>query len=84
MTRLLATQGEEPGESEIPKPVAAVVARGGEALWRALPLSGAPPLTRLALWLTSLECTIDTSKARRELGYEPVTSVDDGLAALSA
>ena len=42
---------------------------GGEALWRALPLDGAPPLTRLALWLSSLECTIDTTKAHIELGY---------------
>lgn len=84
VTRLLATQGEDPGEREIPKPVAALAARGSEALWRALPLSGAPPLTRLALWLTSLECTIDTGKARSELGYQPVISVDDGLAGLAA
>lgn len=83
VTRLLATQGEEPGDSELPRFVAAAVARGGEALWRALPLSGAPPLTRLALWLTSLECTIDTTKAQTELGYRPVITVDEGLAGLT-
>lgn len=83
ITRLLATQGEDPGERSLPKPVAAVLARGGEALWRALALEGAPPLTRMALWLTSLECTIDTTKAQRELAYRPLTSVDDGLAALA-
>jgi nucleoside-diphosphate-sugar epimerase len=83
VTRLLATQGEEPGDNEVPRFVAAAVARGGEALWRTLPLSGAPPVTRLALWLTSLECTIDTTKAQTELGYRPVVSVEEGLAGLS-
>lgn len=82
VSRLLDTQGENPGERNLPKPVAAAIARGGEALWRGLPLDGAPPLTRLALWLTSLECTIDTTKARSELGYRPVISVDHGLASL--
>ena len=68
----------------MPAPVAAFVARAGEALWRGLPLPGGPPLTRLAYWLTSQECTIDTTKARTELGYRPVISVEDGLAGLSA
>jgi nucleoside-diphosphate-sugar epimerase len=40
-------------------------------------------VTRLALWLTSLECTIDTTKAQTELGYRPVVSVEEGLAGLS-
>jgi nucleoside-diphosphate-sugar epimerase len=41
-----------------------------------------PPVTRLALWLSSQECTIDISKARRELGYEPVKTREQGLAEL--
>ena len=52
-------------------------------VWRALPLPGAPPLTRLAYWLTSQECTIDITKARTELGYRPVISVEEGLAGLT-
>ena len=83
VTRLLATAGAEPGDSEVPTFAAAIVARGGEALWRALPLPGAPPLTRLAYWLTSQECTIDITKARTELGYRPVISVEEGLAGLT-
>jgi nucleoside-diphosphate-sugar epimerase len=83
VTRLLATQGVEPGDGELPLPVARAVAAGGEAAWRALPLPGAPPLTRMALWVASLECTIDISRARAELGYEPVVSIDEGLAALA-
>src|SRR3954452_3790879 len=84
VTRLLATQGVEPGDGELPLPIARALAAGGEAAWRALPLKGSPPLTRMALWVSSLECTIDISRARAELGYEPVVSIDDGLAALAA
>lgn len=84
ITRLLATQGVEAPDRNLP----AGLARGGAALaegaWRLLPLPGGPPITRLAVWLSSLECTIDISKARAELGYQPVVSVEEGLQALSA
>lgn len=55
-----------------------------ETAWRALPLSGEPPLTRLALWLSSQKCTIEIGQARRELGYAPIRSRADGLAELRA
>jgi nucleoside-diphosphate-sugar epimerase len=55
--------------------------RAGEALWR-LPLPGRPPVTRFAFWASSQECTIDISKARRELGYEPIKGREAGLAEL--
>jgi nucleoside-diphosphate-sugar epimerase len=84
VTALLATQGLEPPEGSIPRPVAAAAARAGEAAWRLLPLPGHPPLTSFALWVASLECTLDDSRARSELGYRPVVSRADGLAGLSA
>jgi nucleoside-diphosphate-sugar epimerase len=84
VSQLLATQGIDAPDGELPLPVARAVAAAGEAAWRALPLKGAPPVTRMALWLSSLECTIDISRARAELGYSPVVSIDDGLAGLSA
>jgi nucleoside-diphosphate-sugar epimerase len=83
VTRLLATQGIEAPDGELPLPVARALAAAGEAAWRALPLKGSPPLTRMALWVSSLECTIDISRAREELGYAPVRTIDDGLAELS-
>jgi nucleoside-diphosphate-sugar epimerase len=79
VTDLLATQGVEPPTRSIPKPVARAIAAGGEAAWRVLPLPGAPPMTRLAYWLSALETTIDISKARGELGYAPVRTIADGL-----
>lgn len=84
VTRLLATQGVEAPDGELPFAAARAIAAAGEAAWTRLPLKGAPPLTRMALWVASLECTLDISRARAELGYEPVRTIDDGLAELTA
>jgi nucleoside-diphosphate-sugar epimerase len=79
VTRLLATQGIDAPARSLPRGLAAGLARMGEGAWRALPLPGQPPITRLAFWLASQECTIDISRARRDLGYSPVTSVERGM-----
>jgi nucleoside-diphosphate-sugar epimerase len=84
VTRLLATRGVEAPRRSVPAPVAGALAAAGEAAWRALPLPGRPPLTRLAVWLSSQEATIDISRARRELGYAPVIGIEEGLRALAA
>jgi len=44
------------------------------------PRTGQPPLTRFACWISSQACTIDISKARRELGYRPLKDGTEGLA----
>jgi nucleoside-diphosphate-sugar epimerase len=79
VTRLLETQGLDPGDKSIPAPVARGAAIVAETLWRTLRLPGSPPLTRFASWVITRECTISIDKARRELGYEPVKTVDQGL-----
>jgi nucleoside-diphosphate-sugar epimerase len=84
VTALLETQGVKVPDRSIPTWVAGPLAATCEGLWRALPLPGQPPLTRFAYWLSSQECTIDISKARRELGYRPVKSRTEGLAELRA
>ena len=81
---LLRTQKVEPPTRSIPSPVAAALAGVGEAAWRVAPLRGQPPLTRFAYWVSSQECTIRIDKARRELGYGPVTDRPRGLAELAA
>ncbi len=84
LSELLETQGIEPPTRSVPAWLGGIVAAGSEATWRTLRLGGEPPLTRLALWLSSQECTIDISKARSELGYAPVKSRSEGLAELRA
>lgn len=83
LTRLLATQGVAAPTGRLPFALARLVAALGETLWRALPLSGAPPLTRLVLQLFGTEVTLEDAKARRELGYRGVISIDAGLAAMT-
>ena len=82
--RAAGEPGRRPADRSVPAPVAAAVAAGSEGVWRLLRLGGEPPLTRLAVWLSSQECTIVITKAREELGYEPVRSRADGLAELRA
>ena len=84
VSELLSTQGVEPPTRSVPAPVAGAVAAASETIWHTLHLGGEPPVTRLALWLSSQECTIDISKARSELGYEPVRTRAEGMAELSA
>lgn len=85
VTRLLATQGLEPPDRGVPYPVAATLATAAEAAWRVLPgrvRPERPPLTRFGVWIAGLEATIDTTRARAELGYAPVRSIDEGMSEL--
>jgi nucleoside-diphosphate-sugar epimerase len=80
---LLRTQGVEPPTRSLPVAVANAVALAGETLGRTF-RRVTPPLTRFTVWAAALECTIDISRARSELGYEPVKSRAEGLAELRA
>ena len=64
--------------------VEAALARspGGRATASAVATRREPPLTRFVYWIASQECTLIDAKARRELGYEPVVSHEQGLAEL--
>ena len=84
LSDLIRTQGLEPPDRSVPAPVASAVAATCETLWRLLPLPGRPPLTRFASWIASQECTIDITRAREDLGYEPVVTREEGLAELRA
>jgi nucleoside-diphosphate-sugar epimerase len=83
VTSWLATQGVAPPAKTVPSAVAEAGAAVSEKAWRLLRRPGPPPLTRLAVWVSSKECTLDITRARRELGYEPVVTREQGLAALS-
>ena len=84
VTELLATAGVEAPSRSVPVAVAKPLAAASEGVWGALRRTSPPPLTRLAVWLSARECTIDTSKARRDLGYAPVKTVEQGMAELRA
>ena len=84
VTRMLATQGVTPPDKSVPAALAGGAAVAAERIWRLTRRSGAPPLTRFAVWVSSQECTIDISRAQAELGYAPVISREQGLAELAS
>jgi len=84
LTAMLGTQGVEIPDKSVPPAVAGTAARMAEGIWRRLGRPGNPPLTRFAVWVSSHECTIDISRAERELGYRPVKPREEGLAELSS
>jgi nucleoside-diphosphate-sugar epimerase len=80
VSALLRTRGVEPPEATVPLPVAWYMASAMEWIWRVFARSGEPPITRQMLRLIGQPFTTDISNARRVLGYEPVTSWEQGLA----
>jgi nucleoside-diphosphate-sugar epimerase len=83
VSRMVETQGVAiPDKSASPALVGAAAAVV-EPLWRLLRRPTPPPVTRFAVWVSTQECTIDISRARRDLGYRPVRTRDEGLAELA-
>lgn len=81
LSRLAATQGVDLGERSIPGAIARPLARVVEAAWARL-RGGKPPMSRFAVTMLSRTVTVDTRRAREELGYRPVITVDEGLKGL--
>ena len=73
------TNGVEPPDRNMPAPVARFAAAAARDLAGVSPEGQSAAVTRLAYWLSAQECTIDISRARAELGYEPVRTREDGL-----
>ena len=67
-------------------PFAAAYAIGSlcEAAWTMLPLRGEPPLTRFLAEQLSTTHWYDMAPARRDFGYMPRVSIDQGLERLAA
>lgn len=84
LSRLAATRGVTLPARSMPGKVARALAAVAEGAWRLLRLGGQPPLTRFTAAMLSSNITVRTDKARAELGYAPVISVDQGIAELSA
>jgi nucleoside-diphosphate-sugar epimerase len=84
ITKLLATQGVEAPSREIPRWLVAAVVRIGDSLGRMTGGAIHGPMSWQEYAVLGVEVTLNIDKARRELGYSPVISRQEGLAELSA
>jgi nucleoside-diphosphate-sugar epimerase len=84
VSELIRTQGVEPPTRTLPLGVARGIAAASEGAWKLLRRKDRPPLTRFTVWVSALECTINDSRARDELGYREVKTREEGLAELRA
>jgi nucleoside-diphosphate-sugar epimerase len=79
ITRMAETRGVELPDASVPSWLASALGFTGEALWRLLRLRNSPPLTRHAAMVMARDCVLVGDRARRELGYAPVITRDEGL-----
>lgn len=81
---IAATRGITLPDRSLPSWVADGVASIAEGAWRTFNLKGEPPVTRFGAMIMSRDSVLIDAKARREMGYAPVISVERGLQELSA
>jgi len=82
MTKMLNAAGVTPGDRAVPGWVVRTIAYLGETSYRALGIKSKPPLTRFTANIMSRDCILVDDKARKEMGYAPAVTIDQGLAAL--
>ena len=83
LTKLLATRGIVPPEKSIPKGIAEMLAGMVENVWRTFNIRTYPPITRFDLAFVAMGRKYRIDKIKKDLGYEPVVSEQDGLKAMS-
>ncbi len=81
---LLHAVGAPEVDKTIPFPVAYAAGMVCEALWTVLPLRGEPPMTRFLAEQLATTHWYDMAPARRDFGYVPRVSIEEGLIRLAA
>jgi hypothetical protein len=81
---MAAARGITLPEKSVPAWLADAIGATCETLWRLFPLKGDPPLTRFSAMILSRDSILSDVKARREMGYSPVMTVEDGMRELAA
>jgi len=84
ISAIAATRGITLPHKSVPSWAADALASVAEGAWRTFNLKGEPPVTRFGAMIMSRDSVLIDAKARREMGYAPVISVEEGLRQLSA
>ena len=81
---ILGAAGLPPVTRRIPVPMAVALGGLAELLYGVLRIRSEPPITRFVARQLSTSHWFDISAARRDLGYEPRVSIEEGLSRLAA
>lgn len=79
LTQYISTQGVMPPNKNIPKGLIRFIASGMEFIWSLFGLKSLPPITRLPAFMMSSNFTISHEKATKDLGYNPIISMQEGM-----
>lgn len=82
--KLLGAAGVTPPVKNINGKLAGFAARVIEGLWKLLAIQSAPPLSRFELAFVSQPRRYKIDRIKRDLGYAPICSLEDGLESLKA
>ncbi len=81
---ILSAAGARPVTERIPYPAALAAASVLETAWRLSGAASEPPLTRFVVRQLTTAHWFDISAARRDLGYAPSVTIEEGMNRLSA
>lgn len=76
---ILAAAGAGPAVKSVPYAPAYAAAAAMETFWRLAGIKTEPPLTRFVVQQLTTAHWFDISAARRDLGYAPVTTIEEGM-----
>ncbi len=75
----LESAGEKAHYRKLPFPLVYLIASGLEKVYRLLKISGEPPLTRYTVCTLGFGQTMDISRAKEVLGYQPEKSLRESI-----
>lgn len=79
LTQYVKTQNIDPGKKNISKPLVRTAAGLVEFIWKTFGLKSDPPITRFTAYMLSSTFVLSHEKATRDLGYQPIISVKEGM-----
>ena len=83
LTRLMATQGLTLPDKSVPGWLVQAMGTLAELAWRAGGSRGKPAATRLEAAFMRARVSLRCDRARAALGYRPVVTIEEGLAAMA-
>lgn len=79
MKKYVATQGVTLPDKAVSLGTAKFIASVMEFAWKTFRLKGHPPLYKALVNVLGLEFTLNDARARQELGYHPIVTIEQGL-----